>query len=138
MVSISLLRFVSLLALLSAMAPVVESSSSSSSQPFGLGECKCCSFPRGGQKLSSRLARPPSSKSLQNHVHQSFTSASSLSRRQRRRACGFYLWDAPSAILYRWCHHLQRDCIYEGRGGKKVDSTSEPTYLDSFPMAQLT
>jgi hypothetical protein len=30
------------------------------------------------------------------------------------KACGFYIWDAPSALLHRWCHHLQRDCIYEG------------------------
>jgi len=35
------------------------------------------------------------------------------------RACSLYVWDAPSALLWRWCNHLQRDCIYEGRGGKK-------------------
>jgi hypothetical protein len=38
----------------------------------------------------------------------------------RRKACSFYIWNAPSALLYRWCHHLQRDNIYEGLGGKKV------------------
>ena len=37
-------------------------------------------------------------------------------------ACSFYLWDAMSALLYRWCSHLQADCIYEGRGGKKVST----------------
>lgn len=36
-----------------------------------------------------------------------------------RRACGFYLWDAPSALLHKWCHHLMKDCVIEGRGGKK-------------------
>jgi hypothetical protein len=34
------------------------------------------------------------------------------------KACGFYIWDAPSALLHRWCHHLQRDCIYEGTWGR--------------------
>jgi hypothetical protein len=38
----------------------------------------------------------------------------------RRVACGLYLWDAPSALLHKWCHHLIRDCVFEGRGGKKV------------------
>ena len=35
------------------------------------------------------------------------------------KACMIYIWDFPSAVLSKWCHHLQRDCIYEGRGGKK-------------------
>ena len=39
-----------------------------------------------------------------------------------RRACGFYVWDAPSALLYRWCNHLLKDCVYEGRGGRKVSA----------------
>jgi hypothetical protein len=37
-----------------------------------------------------------------------------------RRACHLYIWNAPSALLSRWCNHLQKDNIYEGRGGKKV------------------
>jgi hypothetical protein len=37
-----------------------------------------------------------------------------------RRACGLYVWDAPSALLHKWCTHLMKDCIYEGRGGHKV------------------
>jgi hypothetical protein len=41
-----------------------------------------------------------------------------------RRACHFYLWNAPSALLSRWCNHLQKDNIYEGRGGKKVRTSS--------------
>jgi hypothetical protein len=36
------------------------------------------------------------------------------------RACGFFIWDGPSALLYRWCHHLLKDCVYEGLGGQKV------------------
>ena len=36
-----------------------------------------------------------------------------------RKACGFFLWDAPSALLYHWTNHLLKDCIYEGRGGHK-------------------
>ena len=36
------------------------------------------------------------------------------------RACGFFLWDAPSAFLHRWCYHLLKDCVYEGLGGRKV------------------
>jgi hypothetical protein len=39
-----------------------------------------------------------------------------------RRACQFYVWNGISALLFRWCNHLQRDSIYEGRGGKKVCS----------------
>jgi len=34
-------------------------------------------------------------------------------------ACGFYIWDAPSALLYKWCHSLMKDCVYEGLGGRK-------------------
>ena len=37
-----------------------------------------------------------------------------------RKACGLYVWDAPSALLHKWCTHLIKDCIYEGRGGHKV------------------
>jgi hypothetical protein len=35
-----------------------------------------------------------------------------------RRACNFYAWDIRSAALYKWCHHLLKDHVYEGRGGK--------------------
>ena len=34
-----------------------------------------------------------------------------------RKACGFYIWDFPSALLYVWCHRLLRDRVYEGKGG---------------------
>ena len=34
-----------------------------------------------------------------------------------RKACGFYVWDLPSALLYKWCQHLVKDKIYEGKGG---------------------
>ena len=39
-----------------------------------------------------------------------------------RTACKFYIWNAPSAMLYKWCQHLMKDHIYEGRGGVKVRS----------------
>lgn len=35
------------------------------------------------------------------------------------KACSFYVWNAPSAGLYRLCHYLQQDCTYEGKGGRK-------------------
>ena len=34
-----------------------------------------------------------------------------------KRACGVYIWDFPSALLYKWCHHLLKDRVYEGKGG---------------------
>lgn len=37
----------------------------------------------------------------------------------RRRACNLFLWDASSALMYRWCKYLMRDCIYEGKGGHR-------------------
>lgn len=37
-----------------------------------------------------------------------------------RRACGFFIWDAPSALFYRWCNHLLKDYLYEGLGGHMV------------------
>jgi hypothetical protein len=46
------------------------------------------------------------------------------SQHGRRNACSFYIWNAPSALLHRWCHHLQRDNIYEGLGGKKVSCSA--------------
>lgn len=45
---------------------------------------------------------------------------SAVSHLTAGKACYLYIWDAPSALLSRWCNHLQKDCIYEGRGGKKV------------------
>ncbi len=124
-------------------------SSPSSSPHFRLHNRKWCSaLPRGGHtKSSSRsrrlLAQP--NKARQRRVDttaseknrptredsKNLVSLSAPNRRQRRRACGFYLWDAPSALFYYWCHHLQRDCIYEGRGGHKVR-----TNLKSF-LSQL-
>ena len=37
-----------------------------------------------------------------------------------RAACPFYVWNAPSALFHKWCQHLMKDHIYEGRGGVKV------------------
>lgn len=39
-----------------------------------------------------------------------------------RRACGFFVWDAPSALFYKWCHHLLKDSLIEGKGGHMVSS----------------
>lgn len=52
----------------------------------------------------------------QDHCHR----RSILLKSAPRRACGLYVWDLPSAILYHWCSHLMKDCVYEGRGGRKV------------------
>jgi hypothetical protein len=49
-----------------------------------------------------------------------FAASSTNSIASNRRACHLYIWNAPSALLSRWCNHLQKDNIYEGRGGKKV------------------
>lgn len=35
------------------------------------------------------------------------------------KACSFYIWNAPSAALHSICHFLQKDCTYEGKGGRK-------------------
>lgn len=64
--------------------------------------------------------------------------------REPRKACPFYVWNAPSALMYKWCQHLMQDHIYEGRSGVKVcctayrwrwmlcrDGRSEYTQLDS-------
>jgi hypothetical protein len=48
------------------------------------------------------------------------SSVSRLASSSHRRACGLYVWDAPSAFLHAWCNRLMRDCVYEGRGGRKV------------------
>jgi hypothetical protein len=37
-----------------------------------------------------------------------------------RRACSLFVWDAPSALLYKWCHHLLKDNLIEGKGGRMV------------------
>jgi hypothetical protein len=34
-------------------------------------------------------------------------------------ACGLYVWDFFSATKYHMCRKAMRDCVYEGRGGKK-------------------
>jgi hypothetical protein len=47
-----------------------------------------------------------------------------------RKACGLYIWDAPSALLHKWCTHLLRDKIYEGRGGHKVREDLILEYID--------
>jgi hypothetical protein len=50
------------------------------------------------------------------------TTVRSTATNQPRTACSFYLWNSPSALLRKWCRHLMKDCVYEGRGGVKVRS----------------
>lgn len=68
-----------------------------------------------GTKRSSNGSADTLQSALQAHA-----SRDSVQTTPRRRACGLYIWDAPSALLYRWCNHLMKDCVYEGKGGKKV------------------
>jgi hypothetical protein len=79
-----------------------------------INPCECQStsmVQRGGSSGSTKNNR-------WNHSSSGSTPIPIIS--SNRRACRFYVWNAPSALLHRWCHHLQRDNIYEGRGGKKV------------------
>ena len=55
----------------------------------------------------------------ENEIVDETSMISNLSTMAGRKACGFYVWDAPSALLYKWCNHLLRDSVYEGRGGRK-------------------
>ena len=52
------------------------------------------------------------------------SSSASQFHQDRPVACRLYIWNFPSAILHKWCHHLAKDCIYEGKGGVKVGRTS--------------
>lgn len=66
--------------------------------------------------------RSPSSSSAarrHDHGHQNddHSSCGQPQVNSRRRACNMYIWDAPSAILYKWCHYILKDHIYEGKGG---------------------
>jgi len=54
-----------------------------------------------------------------------------------RRACGFYLWDALSAGKYHLCRHLLRDCVYEGRGGRRFVRIEPGSLLQLlYPLSQ--
>ena len=56
---------------------------------------------------------------LLQHVGAIASPVTVISSAPKRRACNFFLWDASSALLYRWCKHLMRDCVYEGKGGRR-------------------
>lgn len=79
-------------------------------------------------RRSPRSTRRPAtarSSPIRTTAPSSSSSSSSLEASLRplgsgRRACGLYLWDFPSALLHGWCTRLVKDCVYEGRGGKKV------------------
>jgi hypothetical protein len=74
-------------------------------------------FPRGGS--TSNVA------SMKRVNSPSADSVSSFKDARMRKACGLYLWNAPSALLSIWCNHLARDNVFEGRGGKKVSHAPE-------------
>ena len=40
------------------------------------------------------------------HHHHENCSGSPDVTKHHRRACRFYIWDGPSALLYKWCNHL--------------------------------
>ena len=61
-----------------------------------------------------------SSRSSKMSLKSSLMNADDGQFKRHGRACGLYVWDAPSALLHKWCHHLLKDCVYEGRGGHKV------------------
>ena len=74
---------------------------------------------RGGQQIPRRRPPPPSPRSVaQYHSVQGDDKAQQTL--SRPVACRFYLWNFPAFILHKWCHHLAKDCIYEGKGGVKV------------------
>ena len=72
-------------------------------------------------------AQAPSSSSKGSNT----SSVSGLSSLGRGKACGLYIWDVASAFLFRWCTHLQKDCIYDGRGGQKVSDLIHKLYKKS-------
>lgn len=45
---------------------------------------------------------------------------SKLFSHNQGKACGFYVWNVVSAGLHSLCQNLSKDCMYEGRGGRKV------------------
>jgi hypothetical protein len=68
----------------------------------------------------STNAVPLSSSSFQMTASGSSSASSSIINAGTKKvACGLYIWNAPSALLHKWCTHLLRECIYEGRGGVK-------------------
>ena len=73
---------------------------------------------RGGSSQSRRWERMDGRDLGGNSLPSSLLTASGANI--HGRACGFYIWDLPSALLHRWCHHLLKDCVYEGLGGRKV------------------
>ena len=72
---------------------------------------------RGGSSISQSAPKRRRRQSAASKTDPTNSNVASLTA--PGRACGFYLWDAPSALLYKWCNHLLKDRVYEGRGGRK-------------------
>mmetsp|Transcript_112 Transcript_112/g.298 ORF Transcript_112/g.298 Transcript_112/m.298 type:complete len:332 (-) Transcript_112:52-1047(-) len=66
---------------------------------------------------ASRRTRASDNHSYTTHADPSVPCDGRTTVPSNRRACGFFIWDLPSALLYRWCQYLLKDRIYEGRGG---------------------
>uniref|UniRef100_A0A7R9WXV1 Secreted protein n=1 Tax=Craspedostauros australis TaxID=1486917 RepID=A0A7R9WXV1_9STRA len=70
------------------------------------------------QALASSASATGSAKNGQQKKHPSSRCDGVPTIPTQRRACGLYIWDLPSAVCYKWCHHLLKDNLIEGRGGK--------------------
>lgn len=95
----------------------VSISASPHQQPYQKKPNSAASLLLRGGSLQSRRWERMDGKALGGS--ESTALQSSLSSAAGGRACSFYVWDAPSALLHRWCHHLLKDCVYEGLGGRK-------------------
>jgi hypothetical protein len=68
---------------------------------------------RSNKKVQPAKKRPASTSTTQK------TGNKQLLPPPSGKACSFYIWDVPAATIYRLCRLLQKDCTYEGRGGRK-------------------
>jgi len=104
------------------VAAAVPFTSSSSSSRRHHPSVPLTALRGGGPFIKKKRAGRGGDSNSNNGATTTMTMASSLESlvaTRRRRACSFYVWDMPSALLYKWTQHLLKDCVYEGRGGKK-------------------
>ena len=87
---------------------------------YSVGVASSGRIPWGGAAQSRRWERMDGRDLGGNNSLRSSLLSAKYDPENRGRACGFYIWDAPSALLHSWCHHLLKDCVYEGLGGRKV------------------
>ena len=92
---------------------------------------------RGGSSQARRWERMDGKSMDHNNGSNNSLSRSALAAsgaKTHGKACSFYIWDAPSAFFYKWCHYLVKDCIYEGVGGRKVRGSR--CFLFSFKFKE--